>query len=558
MGGTSSKISSWRDEASCVAKETPLYSLKVARYAVESDLLNACLAKGATFASASGDTTLPCTQCPAVTKVETFSAPDCSGTSLFTATYKGEALSDQDLFTSCGRGAALGKVGTAYYKAAAGDMGGTEAACTKCPPVTGVFTYTDGGCTNKGPASYYYGALAKGAPALSADEACDAKGALAFSAKAFAGESATPIVGCTPCPARSIVRAYPSGNCTAGARDAVQAAKDARLSALLEKSLGMRGLEEVRVAQDAALQMARIVAAYGGVEALQQARGAAVSKPEGRTAADEAAIKAYDDFTAASVRHEGLTGGLTEAEVDEAFRLALDVVDDPYYVSATERVVDGKPAAVLAAVKELCEGGFKYFLGWRDGDSSALSNALYDTDTPFDATFSVAKGTDLGQEMECSPCRTHKKTVECIRNGTKVFDAQSADECRSLYDGVDENEAYFSGLEVESLTIETVCTPWGGCEEFREQLWVLPPWLGQISRVDEARQEAEGGRSWRPASSWRRPSSPPTSSSPPAAPRCAPAPAPAPAPESPPLCGRAASPPPGAQDAELAEGLLPQ
>eukprot|EP00741_Cyanophora_paradoxa_P017854 tig00021035_g17243.t1 len=438
MGTTPSKISSWSDESACAAnvKETALDSFKVGSSVEENEIVRVCAKEGATYYSG---TNVKCTQCPPLTNVETFSDASCAGTSLYTAAYKGE-LSDQSIATSCGRGAHLGNVKTpVYYKASAGEMGGTDAACTMCPPVTGVFTYSDDSCSASAVNSdvYYSSAgLSKDAPELSEDVACDAKGSKAFTATATSVldiGGAHEVVGCTPCTPRSILRVYPYDNCKAEPRDPAKAQTLGRLEELFDKSDALFEVDEVGTMQNARLVMEGIEQKYGSIQALYNARGAAASKaPEQQTDADKAALNDFNEWLLYDKLYLRFSSGLTPEEVDEAIRLALDVADDPMDLSAQERVVDGGSAEVDAAIYQLCGGAFREFQYWKDGDSSSILKAHHKF-TPA-KSYAVTKGTALGQERSCQACPTVYRSDVRVDEGMQEAEEEAGSDCEADFE----------------------------------------------------------------------------------------------------------------------------
>eukprot|EP00741_Cyanophora_paradoxa_P001626 tig00000498_g1577.t1 len=511
MGGTASKISSWKDGAACEAKAkgTALATLKVGGR-LEEKILKACSEEGATYYSEPDG---ECKECPALTVMETFSKPDCSGESVYTATYNGE-LSEQNFADSCGRAARFGKVGTAYYKAAAGEMGGTEAACTRCPPVTEVYGFMNMECTSNSDlyGHYYYGILPKNAPEVSGatTKACDFRNSLTFSAKTYGTEVTQEIVGCTKCPAVSAVRAYPYAECKAEARDAARAEKEDRLWEVVKKSASIDELDDVMELQNADLTIAEILRQYGSKEALFKEKDIAEARQAEIDAAKKLDPKITDEIhwsqrdainnakkfmDAINMRYNGHGKGLTEAEVQEAYKLALDLADDPVDLSVQERVVNVEDAsdaehlhAVRMEAEELCDGAgaFKEFAGWGAGSQAELRNAQF-TKLPT-KSISVVKMTDRGEEAACMPCHEYKTVVECYLNGEKKFETTTDYECRHLNTDEDKNYIPDKPGSVSARIFKYHCTYWGGCDLISKE---SKPIDEVYLRLDEGTQEVE-------------------------------------------------------------------
>eukprot|EP00741_Cyanophora_paradoxa_P021886 tig00021374_g21126.t1 len=376
--GVGSSVSSWGSAEACSAAVTgtALSNLALDRKAELQDYLDVCSAPGATHFSSvktklSG-TTKACEPCKALSKVQTYSAPDCasSGPALYSKVFEGE-LTNQALADSCGAS------GAAYYASTKGTNGGSEVTCTKCPAVTAVYSYSSAAAswkpavcspTSVAAVKYHYGALPAGSPELSADVACDPEDSHAFAAKGLNGGTST---ACAHCPARSIVTAYPWDNCEAAgaAYTAARAEKQAGVDKLMSKGPEPLLLEDVEVLQNAQLAVDALTREFG------------------------AQARQLDDFKDPWLNLQGVlsAGRLTEGEGKELVRLASDLADETDG-SARVSSFDGTGWAEQAAAMEAaCQNLYTEFQGWWGGQTGLLSAARYQS-FPFKSV-SVSKGT---------------------------------------------------------------------------------------------------------------------------------------------------------------------
>eukprot|EP00741_Cyanophora_paradoxa_P002235 tig00000571_g2167.t1 len=359
--GVGSSVSGWASEEACrgAVKGTALFRRAVG-YATEQDMLDA----------------------PPVSTLKTFATSDCSGTALLTKAYDG---SPDEEHVQSAIADACGSSGGAYYTSTMGAAGGTETACTRCPPVTAVYTYSDKQpyvtpvCSKIASAKYYYGTLSKYEPGspLSADVACDPANSRAYAAKVFNGSGGSDL-GCTACPSRSIITAYPHEGCWKPYFQGPGSPKDLRIAELSKKGAYPLTQSDVFDLQDTRI--------YKEPQMWEKLKARA---------------------------------GLTEDEARELIRLAVDVADESEYPRENQATFDvdrstitlaeahgAKPQEAVDAYGAVCAQTYPQLLNkyaWKAADPELAQFRLRDAQYKPEAfrSISVSKGTWLGEQESC-------------------------------------------------------------------------------------------------------------------------------------------------------------